>query len=83
MPIDLEKDITNSFKKILELYSLSCMKTSLYIPYNCNKVDDYGWGCAWRCIQMLLSARSENKKMEQVPSFEYLFRNFWKQASFT
>lgn len=52
------------------------MKTSLYIPYNCNKVDDYGWGCAWRCIQMLLSARSENKKMEQVPSFEYLFRNF-------
>ncbi|KAM3142248.1 hypothetical protein pb186bvf_005657 [Paramecium bursaria] len=31
----------------------------LYFPYQGDFVDDFGWGCAWRCIQMILSQLQE------------------------
>lgn len=48
--IDLEKHITKHFREIIALYPSECLKHSLYTPYKCDGTNDYGWGCAWRCI---------------------------------
>lgn len=31
----------------------------MYVPYN-NVYEDRGWGCAWRAIQMVISAYKIN-----------------------
>jgi hypothetical protein len=34
---------------------------SLYVPYNSeDAINDIGWGCAWRAIQMYLSSPGSN-----------------------
>ena len=36
--------------------------------YNCDGVDDNGWGCGWRCVQMILYVNNEKNS----PSFRKL-----------
>ena len=39
----------------------------VYMPYDCDKTKDAHWGCAWRAIQMVLSARIQ--ELKALPSF--------------
>jgi hypothetical protein len=54
-----------------------------FYHYNCESIEDYGWGCAWRCIQILLSAvkkYSEAKIFDNLNmSFENLFNTYGKR----
>jgi hypothetical protein len=39
---------------------MSAIKNYKAYWYNCDNIEDYGWGCGWRCIQMLLSQYHAN-----------------------
>jgi hypothetical protein len=50
-----------------------------YVPYQSDRVEDRGWGCAWRAIQMVLSSAygpSTNPLQNNYPSFAWLFSFF-------
>lgn len=48
----------------------------LYFPWGSEGIADFGWGCAWRCIQTQLSAH-----LGVPPSFKALFDYFGKQSN--
>ncbi len=57
------------------------VKKGYYYGYNSESVMDFGWGCAWRCIQMLLRCELCNTAQESLmPSFENLFLNFGSKS---
>lgn len=44
--------------------------------YNCESVEDFGWGCAWRCIQSYLSTLDNSKVKDLDLSFNNLFMKY-------
>jgi len=48
-----------------------------YYGYNTESIKDFGWGCAWRCIQMALCHQLISAKSEQImPTLEQMFLEF-------
>lgn len=89
MPIYKEKgiyretEIESLYKNIFPENDLCT--TDLIVPanqlefyyYNCESVQDYGWGCAWRCIQTVLGTIrnvlfSDENLEGYLPDFEKL-----------
>lgn len=53
------------------------VKFGNYYGYNVEDINDYGWGCAWRCIQMCLNNYLISiKQEERMLNFEKLFNEF-------
>jgi hypothetical protein len=56
-----------------------------FYHYNCESIEDYGWGCAWRCIQMLISSAKvilNNEKVSSINnSFENIFTTYGKRET--
>ncbi len=55
-----------------------------YFYYNCEDIYDEGWGCAWRCIQMLLSCLIQDKTLSlsyEDYKFSSLFNKFRSRDS--
>ncbi len=50
------------------------IKNGNYYGYNSESTNDFGWGCAWRCIQMILCCELQRRHEEsRMPTFEQLF----------
>lgn len=41
-----------------------------FFHYDCDEIKDYGWGCAWRCMQMIASS------LGLSPSFNELYNTY-------
>ena len=53
------------------------VRSGMYYGYNTESVLDYGWGCAWRCIQMVLHTHlSILSSTASMPTFAQLFEEF-------
>lgn len=48
----------------------------VFYPYNSESIRDYGWGCAWRCIQTILNNYFIISKSNNFISFPLLFTIF-------
>ena len=55
-----------------------------YYYYNCEDVRDESWGCAWRCIQMILSSiyKNQKEKQEEV-KFSTIFYKYGSKSQLT
>lgn len=63
-------------------------KQSFYYYYNCEGVDDYNWGCAWRSSQTQLSNLNANNKLkklldEKELNFKTLFYKYGSKEKLT
>ncbi len=69
-----KRNSTRSFKQWVDIRNPGQGKyiNKTYYPYGAD-VSDFGWGCAWRCLQMILS----NNKI----TFEELFKQFGSKES--
>jgi len=47
-----------------------------YVPYQNDEVEDRGWGCAWRTIQMIISTLMPGELIK----FRWLFSFFGKRT---
>ena len=57
------------------------VKKGKYYGYNVESIIDYGWGCAWRCIQMMLYHHLvDTNKTSLMLSFKDLFNQFGSKA---
>jgi hypothetical protein len=54
---------------------LSTLTPTIFYPFNSEGIVDHGWGCAWRCIQTILS--SYNIQM----GFEEIFEKFGSRTA--
>ena len=51
--------------------------TFIFYPYNSESIRDYGWGCAWRCIQSIINTHLMNNSSPILSiTFEDLFNYF-------
>jgi len=53
----------------------------IFFPYNSDTIRDYGWGCAWRCIQSIINSYFSLKSLDLSINFEDLFNFFGRKET--
>jgi len=82
-----ENNLLNEFNSINKNFQNFLENLEIFF-YNSESIEDYGWGCAWRCIQTLLKTLINylnsnllfeykfNKLLNTNINFDHLFLNY-------
>lgn len=92
IPFNLKKIMSlvfkNCDKSIIDSssssFNIKCIENFDFYYYNCEFINDYNWGCAWRCIQMVLSSLIYNNIIvgnKELIKFDLLFYNYGSKDS--
>lgn len=68
--------LNKEYKNEPEVYTTSKSIEVHFYPYNAESIRDWGWGCAWRCIQSLINTQFTFFKTDLFLSFEDMFYYF-------